>query len=94
MNNSNLFFKTTLIALFLSACTGSDGLLTPEDQDPDPVIVDFPIAYVKRPIPVEMDNNGVEMAVTFDLREPYNFNPGAALYFSFDALVPHLSEPV
>ena len=44
-------------------------------QSPDPVIVDLPIAYVKRPIPV--DDNGVRVAD--DALEPAEFRPGAEL---------------
>ena len=45
------------IAAILAACGGSgDGVSIGTGQDPDPVIIDFPIAYIKAPIPA--DDNG------------------------------------
>ncbi len=61
--------------LLLCGC-GSDQLLVDDDQQPDPVVVDIPIAYVKRPLP--LDDNG--QLITADLRTPYDFLPGAALF--------------
>lgn len=63
----------TALAFVLSACdSGSDsnGLDLGGNQDEDPVVVDFPIAYVKMPVPLE---DG-------DLRELNTFNIGADLY--------------
>ncbi len=45
-------------------------------QDPDPVILDFPIAYVKRP--VTLDDQGAP--IELDIREPITFNIGADLF--------------
>jgi hypothetical protein len=45
-------------------------------QDPDPVVQDFPIAYVKRPLLTDDDGN----LLTFDVREPAAFMPGAELF--------------
>ena len=45
-------------------------------QDPDPVVLDVPIAYVKRPLPV--DAQGALQGS--DLRELRTFNIGADLY--------------
>ncbi|MGX5201394.1 HzsA-related protein [Aliikangiella sp. IMCC44632] len=65
--------------LLVASCTGSNGDLVGSGQQPDPVVVDFPIAFVKRPIPVEMDQAGNPTPVMFELREPVSFNPGAEL---------------
>ena len=46
-------------------------------QAPDPVALEFPIVYVKRPVPVDDDG----MLVDEDIREVLSFNPGADLYF-------------
>ena len=46
-------------------------------QDPDPVIIDFPIAYIKSPIPTD-DNGNFEQQ---DLREQITFDVGSDLYF-------------
>ncbi len=76
------FLAATLLSLtiFLSACGGAGG----GSQDPDPVLVDLPIAYVKRPIPLDLnddDNDGsVDDVRPEDIFEPFAFNPGAALY--------------
>lgn len=44
-------------------------------QDPDPVVVDFPVAYVRRPL--ARDADGALLAS--DVREPLDFRPGARL---------------
>ena len=45
-------------------------------QDPDPVVLDVAIAYVKRPVPVD-DQGAVQPS---DVREMRTFNPGADLF--------------
>jgi len=60
----------------LAACTSSDGggdASPSGGQSPDPVVLDFPIAYVKRPVPAET-------ALSPDARELLPFQPGADLY--------------
>lgn len=59
--------------LFTGGCAPSSS----NDQSADPVVVDFPIAYVKRTLPSDEDGN----LVPVDLREPTEFNPGAELFF-------------
>jgi hypothetical protein len=63
-------------------------------QNPDPVVVDFPIAYVKQPIPVD-DNGEFEQQ---DLREQITFQLGGNLYFrdraSPSALEVNITEPI
>ncbi len=66
--------------LLLSACVSEDGTLVAGGQDPDPVVIDLPIAYVKRPLPVEDDGNGNTQPVPVNLREPISFAPGASLF--------------
>jgi hypothetical protein len=57
----------------LAACTSSDGGGTPGgSQDPDPVVLDFPVAYVKHPVPEE----GMEP----DERRLLDFRAGGDLY--------------
>lgn len=60
---------TCLAIVVLSGCGG--GTAT-SSNGPDPLVEDFGIAYVKRPVPM-MDDA--------DVREPASFNPGADLYF-------------
>ena len=72
---------TLLFGIAVIAGCSEDGTsLEQSGQDPDPVVVDFPIAYVKRPIPVMADDNGDPQRVALDLREPIAFNPGAQLF--------------
>ncbi len=69
----------SLAVLFLlTSCGGSgDGVSIGNGQDPDPVVVDFPIAFVKAPL--MLDDQG--MLVQSDVRELIRFNIGADLYF-------------
>lgn len=60
--------------LAATGCTSGDGGASPgSGQGPDPVVLDFPIAYVKRPVP-EMD------APDGDARRLLDFQPGADLF--------------
>ena len=63
--------------LAIAACSKGDGVQIGTGQDPDPVIVDYPIAYIKAPIPT--DDNGVFEQQ--DVREQITFDFGADLYF-------------
>ncbi len=64
-------FLVALVAATLTACGGGqeDGL--------DPAVADFPIAYVKRPVPVDEETG---MLPVNDIRDILAFNPGADLY--------------
>jgi hypothetical protein len=84
------------IATFSSlvACGGSSGGsgssgATSTSQDPDPVVVDFPIAYVKRPLFV--DNNGALQSSS--VRDAAQFRPGAELIVR-DRASPSAAETV
>jgi hypothetical protein len=64
----------------LTACGGgsgggSSGVLG-GGQNPDPAVQDFPVAYVKRPL--LLDDQGA--LLTFDVRDPTAFMPGAELF--------------
>ena len=72
-----------LASLVLVACSKGDGVQIGTGQDPDPVVIDFPIAYVKSPVPT--DGNG-EFRQT-DLREQITFEFGADLFFRDRAAV-------
>ena len=58
-----------LAVIFVTACGGSGG------QDPDPLIEDYGIAYVRHP--VQRDDTG--NLVQPDIREAIPFNAGADL---------------
>jgi hypothetical protein len=60
-----------LAGVLLGGCGVDDG------QDPDPLVEDFGIAFVRRPL--ELDNAGV--AVQPDIREIESFTPGGDLFY-------------
>ncbi|MEO1037112.1 MAG: hypothetical protein AAFX44_16265 [Pseudomonadota bacterium] len=67
-----------LAALAVAACGGGgSGVGLGDGQTADPVVLDFPIVYVRRPIPV--DDMGDPLQV--DIRDLITFNVGADLFF-------------
>ena len=72
-----------LSGLMLGACGGGSGGSSNSGQKPDPVVVDMPLAYVQRSIPVDEDGNPVFR----DVFEPDAFNPGAELFLKDRATV-------
>ena len=65
-----------LLVLLAAGCGSSDGggSISPgSGQSPDPIVLDFPVAYVKRPLPAGADMN-------VDARELLDFEPGGDLY--------------
>lgn len=62
------------VPLLIFGC-GGDQLLTTE-QEPDPVVVDVPIAFIKRTAPLDEESQ----LVVQDLRVPNAFVPGAKLF--------------
>ena len=73
------YWLACLGALLLAACGQQDGntsLETFSAQNPDPVIVDLPIAYIKRPLPLASSG----LLAASDLLAPADFQPGAGLY--------------
>ena len=67
----------SMACIVLAACSSGDGVQIGTGQDPDPVVIDFPIAYIKAPLPVD-DNGDFQQQ---DLREQITFDFGADLYF-------------
>ncbi|MAT95100.1 MAG: hypothetical protein CME59_21225 [Halioglobus sp.] len=59
---------------FIASCGGGGGggsiTLTTDEQGDDPVVVEVPVAYIRRPLPDQAP----------DLRDPLAFYPGATLY--------------
>ncbi|WP_162926291.1 HzsA-related protein [Teredinibacter purpureus] len=72
-----------LPALFLLGCDASSGG-GGNTQEPDPVVVDFPVAYIQRPIP--RDEDGI--FVPDDVLDITAFRPGARLLLKDRASVP------
>ena len=71
---------STVVAVGLVACGGGG---VGGEQNPDPVVLDVPIAYVKRPLPV----NAQGALQGSDLRELRTFDIGADLYLRERAAV-------
>ena len=67
-----LLAASGLSALLVTGCGGSGG----DSQEPDPVVVDLPVAYVQRSLPVDDDGN----LISQDYLEADAFNPGAQLF--------------
>jgi hypothetical protein len=67
----------------IAACSKGDGVQLGDGQEPDPVVIDFPIAYIKAPLPTD-DNGAFEQP---DLREQITFEFGSDLYFRDRAAV-------
>ncbi len=63
------------VSVLLVACDG-EGVQLGDGQDPDPVVIDYPIAYVRAPLP--LDDNGVFEQQ--DLREQITFDVGGQLF--------------
>ena len=65
-------------AFVIAACDGANqGVQIGNGQTPDPVVVDFPIAYIKAPLPVDDQGEFVQT----DARELISFDFGADLYY-------------
>ncbi len=67
-------------AIAVVGCGGGSGSSSSSalggGQDPDPVTLDFPIAYVKRPVLLDDDGN----LLTSEVRRAVEFRPGAELF--------------
>jgi hypothetical protein len=76
------FGVTASLLLALGACGSSEddplggGIGLGSGQDEDPVVVDFPIAYVKRTLPLDEEGE----ALALDARELIDFAGGAELF--------------
>ena len=77
----------SMVSILVVACSKGDGVQIGTGQSPDPVVIDFPIAYIKSPIPT--DAAGVFQQQ--DLREQITFEFGADLYYRERAAVGALS---
>ena len=65
------------VAVALGACDGANqGVQIGNGQNPDPVVIDFPIAYVRAPLPIDEDG----MFEQQDLREQITFDVGGQLF--------------
>lgn len=69
------------LVIGLVACGGGGGGSSNSGQEPDPVVVDLPIAYIQRPIPLDEDGEPVFP----DVFDPDSVNPGGELYIKVRA---------
>ena len=76
-NSTTRTVALSLACITIAACSEGEGVQLGTGQSPDPVVVDFPIAYVKAPLPT--DDNGIFEQQ--DLREQITFDFGADLFF-------------
>ena len=44
-----------LVPVAIAACSSDNGVSLGDGQTADPVVIDFPIAYVRSPIPLDED---------------------------------------
>jgi len=72
-----LFIAVLCLAVGLSGCGGGGDVDLAGGQGPDPVVLDIPIAYVKRPLTTDDQGNVDESS---DVRELITFDIGADLY--------------
>ena len=72
------------VVFMIGACSKGEGVQLGTGQDQDPVVIDFPIAYIKEPLP-PMDDNG--NMIEADARELNSFNVGGDVYFKDRAAV-------
>jgi hypothetical protein len=72
------------LVLLVGACSKGEGVQLGTGQSPDPVVVDFPIAYIKEPLP-PLDDNGD--FIQPDARELITFNVGGDVLFRGRAAV-------
>lgn len=77
-------FVLVALSIIYSGCDVSDSSNSSGSQDPDPVVEDFPIAFIQRSFPTNED--GVTVAA--NIVEPAQFNPGARLIFKQRASTP------
>lgn len=78
LKDSTILILVIALAV-LSAC-GGDQVLS-NNQEPDPVVVDVPLAFVKRTLPLDEE----QQLISQNLRQPTDFIPGAALYLKVRA---------
>ena len=71
ISNSALIGVVCALSAVLQACGGGDG------QDPDPLVEDFGIAFVSRPLAVDMNDELLQP----DIRELLTFSPGGDLFY-------------
>ena len=71
------FGMALVLVVFVAGCAGNDGGVgIGSGQDPDPVAIDFPIAYTKGPL----FDDQMQLFSNTDVRDVLRFNVGTDLY--------------
>ncbi|AMX03723.1 HzsA-related protein [Microbulbifer thermotolerans] len=81
--------RTLPALLLLAACSGGGGDSSGGEQAEDPVVIDYPIVFVRRQLP--QDDEGA--LVEEDIYSPADFSPGAELVLK-DRATPSAPETV
>jgi len=69
------------VVLLFSACNTETAI---KDEEPDPVLVEYPVVYIERTLAIQADENNVT-SIRFNPREPTIFNAGANLLIKKNA---------
>ncbi|HEY7884996.1 MAG TPA: hypothetical protein VIC08_08635 [Cellvibrionaceae bacterium] len=81
-----LFLPRALLSIAIGALAACGGSGSPSpvgsgDQQPDPVVVDLPVAFIQRPLMVEDEDGGEPQVYLLPAPDqPLAFNPGASLW--------------
>ncbi|WP_153912793.1 hypothetical protein [Shewanella sp. TC10] len=73
--------KALLAFVLLSGCNTDTAI---KDEQPDPVLVEYPVVYIQRDLIAQSDNDDPQGA-SFQSRNPAQFNPGAQLFVKRNA---------
>ncbi len=87
--NYLLTFTGVALSAIIAGCDVTSNDSFSGSQEGDPVVVDFPIAFIQRPVPVGFeDEDDVQMSIlSEDIFDPTEFRPGAVLLFKERASV-------
>jgi hypothetical protein len=78
VRNATSLVVMLFVSILFAACDGANqGVQIGNGQSTDPVVIDYPIAYIRSPIPVDDNGDFVQQ----DLREQITFEFGADLYY-------------
>jgi len=73
--------KGIILVLLLSACNTDTAI---RDEEPDPVLVEYPVVYIERDVNMQVDEDNTTPA-RFEARDPALFNAGANLFIKKNA---------
>ena len=85
VRNSLRVAALLVVMAVLGACAKGEGVQLGTGQSPDPVVIDFPIAFIREPVPLLVDDNGDPIQP--DARELITFNVGGDVFFKDRAAV-------